>query len=409
MRSSLRALPVLLALLAAPAAAQPPPPVGASAAILVDAVTGKVLWERSAHQRRPMASTTKIMTALLTLESGRLQEAAEVSEQAADTTQSSLWLRPHEHMSVRDLLTALLIKSANDAATALAEHLAGTEAAFVVRMNRRARQLGARDTHFMNPHGLHQPGHYSSAYDLALISRAALRYDLFRQIVATKSTTVSWEGKPWRRLVHNKNRLLTDFPGGDGVKTGFVKESGHCLVGSATRGGWQLLAVVLDSPDMWADGEGLLAWGFAQFEPLMLARAGEVAGRVRVRGGTEAWLPVRAGATLQEVVVRGTRPALRAAFRVEKAWAPYREGERVGRCLLLEGGRERRGVAIYAARQMGRAWWAALWHWGKWLLALLLAALGIRTYAKATKAAGKGRRRRQKGFRTPDPGGPGQG
>ena len=413
MRAARLLAALLAAALALPLAAgeKSAPPVQASAVILQDAATGKVLYQRHADQRRPMASTTKVMTALLVIESGRLAETVTVSERAANTTQSSLWLRPGEHMSVEDLLTALLVKSANDAATALAEHLAGTEEAFVVLMNMRARELGAQSTHFCNPHGLYQPDHYTTARDLALITREALKHPLFRRLVATRATTVPFEGKPWRRAVHSKNRLLADFPGGDGVKTGYVKESGQCLVASATRSRWQLVAVLLDSPDLWTEAKGLLEWGFACFQPVVFARPGQLAYRLPVRGARTRTLPVAVKDILQEVIPRAAAArGLAVRCRLDRQWAPFRRGERVGRCTLLAGGRPLRSVPLYAAADLGRSPLAAAWHWGQRVaLALLLAALGIRTYAKTAKNARQGRRRRQARCRAPDPGGPGKG
>lgn len=393
---SLPALVLALALLAGPGRAAPAPTVQASSALLVDAVTGQVLFEKNAHERRPVASTTKIMTALLTLESGRLDEVAVASKQASQTPMSALCLAEGEQMTVRDLLTGLLVKSANDAAVALAEHLAGSVPAFADRMNERARRLGCTDTHFVNPNGLYDPQHYSSACDLALMARAALRHDLFRRLVATRVTTVPEAGKPWDRTLINKNRLLTELPGGDGIKTGYVKESGHCLVGSATRGGWQLVVVLLNSPDSFAEAKALLETGFAQYRPVVFARAGRAAGAAPIRGGRLGRLPVIAGETLQHVTPITARPPLRAEYRLTRRWAPFRRGERVGREVLLAGDRELRSVPLYAAVNVGRAWWAAIWHYGVRAVALLvILALGVRTYAKAAKAARKSRRRRQ--------------
>jgi len=385
----------------------PAPQVGASAAILVDGTTGAVLWAHNPHQRRPIASTTKILTALLVIEKGHLDDLVTVSPRAAETPQSGIELRPGERLRVRELLTALLVKSANDAAVALAEHESGSVEDFAALMNQRAWQLGARDSHFANPNGLYHRQHYSSAYDLALIAREAMRHPLFRTLVATRRAQIPWEGKPWNRLLESKNKLLTTFPGGDGIKTGYVKQSGHCLVGSATRGGWRLIGVLLDSPDLWADARTLLEWGFANFEPLVYAREAAVAGRVPVHGGSAAMLPVTAGGTLQEVVPRGERPHLQMRCELTRNWAPYRRGQRVGRLVLYRDGQARRAVPAYAGQDMGRAWWAWAWLVLKWLVismaGLLALLVGVRTGVKAAKTARKGRHRRQAGGRAPYP------
>ena len=185
-----------------------PPVIEAGSALLVDADTGAVLLARNARQRRPMASTTKIMTALLVLEHGRLDQMVMVSERAAQAGQSSVWLEPGEVLTLGDLLKGLLLKSGNDAAVAAAECVAGSEQAFVRKMNARALDLGAKDTHFANPHGLHHAHHYSTAADLALIARHAMRDPTFRRIVATKTDLIPNAHEPWDRFLRNHNRLL---------------------------------------------------------------------------------------------------------------------------------------------------------------------------------------------------------
>ncbi|MGC8839761.1 MAG: D-alanyl-D-alanine carboxypeptidase family protein, partial [Anaerolineae bacterium] len=234
----------------------PPTPL-AEAALLGDESTGEVLWEKNAHQRRAVASTTKIMTALLTLERADLDGEVVVSPAASYTGGNMVGLAPGERLSVRDLLYGLLLNSGNDAATALAEHVAGSAEAFVDLMNARAQALGMADTHFVNPHGLDAEGHYSSAYDLWLLTREAMKNPVFRDIVATPVQTLG------PRTYVNLNLLLTAYPGADGVKTGTSDWAGECLVASATRRGHRLIAVVLHSPDRYGDARALLDWGFA--------------------------------------------------------------------------------------------------------------------------------------------------
>ncbi|MGQ9458093.1 MAG: D-alanyl-D-alanine carboxypeptidase family protein [Anaerolineae bacterium] len=241
-------------------ALQAPPTLLAEAALLGDETTGQVLWEKNAHEPRAVASTTKIMTALIILERAHLDEEVVVSTAAAYTGGNKVGLAPGERLSVRDLLYGLLLNSGNDAATALAEHVAGTTAAFADLMNAKAQALGMAHTHFVNPHGLDAEGHYSSAYDLWLLAREAMKNSTFREIVATLSWTSG------ARMYGNLNLLLTTYPGADGIKTGTSDWAGECLVASAMRRGHRLIAVVLHSPDRYRDATTLLDWGFAAYD-----------------------------------------------------------------------------------------------------------------------------------------------
>lgn len=262
------------------------PEVQASAAILLEADSGRILFGQNEHARRAPASTTKIMTGLLILERGRLRESVVVSASAARTGGHSLGLRRGQRITLGDLLSAALIMSANDAAVAAAEHLAGSEGAFVALMNARARELGMRDTHFANPHGLDAPDHYSSAYDLALLTRFALQDPRFAQLVQERAAAISLGGangrRVRRRLVRTHNRLLGTFEGADGVKTGYTDQAGRCLVASAVRQEQRLIAVLLNDSHRWVDAAQLLEFGFGTLraeEPPLGRAAGLLRGQ----------------------------------------------------------------------------------------------------------------------------------
>ncbi len=282
------AVAAAIAVLMLPVAAADAPPVvvGAKSAVLVDAASGAVLFGQQFHERRPMASTTKIMTALVALESAQLREVVTVSPNAQKVEGSHLALKPGEQLTLDDLLTALLLKSANDAAVAVAEHVGGSVPGFAAKMNARAATLGLRDTHFVNPHGLYDPDHYTSAYDLAQITRAAMKHPRFRELVATKEAAIARPALGQVEKLENHNKLLWRDPNVDGVKTGYVRQSGHCLVTSETRGDWQLISVVLDSPEPYVDSEALLNYGFTGFRQQLLARRGDAVTRVRVGKNT---------------------------------------------------------------------------------------------------------------------------
>ena len=259
--------------------AAPPPTIQASAAVLVDADTGVVLFEKEMHQPRPIASTTKVMTALLALETEDLDAQVTVTPTVLQLEGSNVGLQPGEVVGLDDLLASLLLSSGNDAAVAIAEHISGSVAAFADLMNSRARELGATDTHFVNPHGLHDPNHYSSAYDLALITREALKHARFRELVGSKVAEVHLPSAPEGKVqLINHNKLLWRAGYANGVKTGFVSQSGHCLIASGAKNGWELIAVVLDSPDMYAERKALLDYGFSAYRQRVYARAGDAVG-----------------------------------------------------------------------------------------------------------------------------------
>ncbi len=270
---------------AVPAGVPAPPPLSAAAAILVDWRTGQILYAKDAYKPRAPASTTKILTAIVALESARLNEKVKVSRYAASTPGSYMPLEAGQVLTVGDLLWGMLLRSGNNACVAVAEHIAGSEKAFVEMMNRRAAELGARKTHFQNPHGISVRNHYSTAYDLALLARFALTMPPFETIVRTREASLYVDGGEGEVRLRNTNSLLWSFTGADGVKTGTTDAAGKCLVASATRDGRRLLSVVLNAPDRYGDTADLLEWGFKNFSTVCLAR----------RGGVLATAPVRSG------------------------------------------------------------------------------------------------------------------
>ena len=243
--------------------------VSAASAILMDAETGEVLFARNPDDSRPPASTTKILTALIILERGRLSDMVTVSHAAAQVGGHQLRLRAGQRISLEDLLAAILIQSANDAAVAAAEHVGGSLRGFVALMNARAQELGLRDSQFANPHGLDEPGHYTSARDLARLAQVALEDPGFARIVRMPEARLTvWQAgrkglqRPQARIVRSHNKLLGRLDGADGVKTGYTGGAGRCLVASASRDGQRLIAVLLNDPHRWSDAAVLLEYGF---------------------------------------------------------------------------------------------------------------------------------------------------
>jgi D-alanyl-D-alanine carboxypeptidase (penicillin-binding protein 5/6) len=239
------------------------PALVAKAAILVDASDGRVLWQMHAHRRLHVASTTKIMTALLALKQLKPHVLVTVDKSVPRVPLVREGLRAGERVEAWKLFYSLLLYSGNDDALALAIAAGGTKWHFVHQMNVEAHILGLHDTHFVSPSGVVDVGNYSSAWDLAALSRVALRNERFRSIVRTKVKHVAWTAPTYAKIYINNNRLLGSYRGANGVKTGYTHKAGPCLVASATRGGTTLLAVVLDSPDMYGDAKRLLDLGFA--------------------------------------------------------------------------------------------------------------------------------------------------
>lgn len=321
------------------------PEVSAQSAVVLTADTGTVLFEKDGHTPRPVASTTKIMTALLALEAAQEQgdPLVDITQEMVAVEGSSMGLQAGDSISLTGLAAGMLLASGNDAANAAALYLDGSLESFAARMNQRAAALGMEDTHFVTPSGLDGEdaqglGHLSTAYDMALLARAALEDQAFRQLCSSPSLAVEF-AEPVKRVTYtNHNKLLAQYQGCVGVKTGFTKEAGRCLVSAAERDGALLIAVTLNAPNDWQDHTALLDYGFSQVEPYQLAGGdvrltvpvvGSPVEAVSLRGsnGGEVTLPLGQGAQVERVV------------RVPKfLYAPVEAGEQVGEiCWYLEG------------------------------------------------------------------------
>ena len=257
------------------------PALSARKAILMDADSGRVLYEKNADERSLIASTTKIMTALLVCEQCNLADRVQIPREAVGIEGSSLYLREGEILSVQDLLYGLMLHSGNDAATALSIYCGGSEAAFVDMMNEKAGRLELSETHFGNPHGLDHDGNYSTARDLAKLAAYAMENEDFYRTVSCKTVTVG------NRSLQNHNKLLFRYEGAVGVKTGYTKAAGRILVSAAERDGRRLIAVTIHAPDDWNDHTALLDYGFSFYQPVCLAEKGSVLGFVPVTGGAK--------------------------------------------------------------------------------------------------------------------------
>ena len=271
------------------------PSLSAKSAILIDA-EGLTIFEKNADARMGMASTTKIMTALVVTERLSPDTVVSIPPEAVNVEGSSVYLCEGELLTVEELLYALMLASANDAAVALAIAAAGSVESFAEKMNERAYELGLRDTHFVNPHGLNHEEHYTTARELARITAEALRYPSLRRIVATPKTTIpqgitpdSPEGAA-ERYLYNHNKMLRLYEGAIGVKTGFTKATGRCLVSAAERDGLTLIAVTLNASDDWNDHSAMLDYGYSLYERVTLFGVGEFTCSYPVTGGREQYV-----------------------------------------------------------------------------------------------------------------------
>lgn len=237
--------------------------VSAQNAILINQTTGDVLYEKNAYNKQSIASITKVMTAIIAIESSHMDDTVKASRNAIHTEGSSIYLEEGEEMLLRDLVYGLMLRSGNDASVAIAEHIGGSEEGFVYIMNEKARWLGMTDTNFTNPHGLEEDNHYSTAYDMAILMKYAMQNQEFKEISSTSMYTAESRSYGWK----NKNKLLTHlYPHSTGGKTGFTSKAGRTLLSTAEKNGHQLIAVTLNAPDDWNDHIQLFNYGFNQLE-----------------------------------------------------------------------------------------------------------------------------------------------
>ncbi len=250
-------------LAATPTEAFAQPSLSAQNAVLMEMESGRVMVEKAPHERRPIASITKIMTALLAIESGRLKEKVPISDRARQVEGSSLYLEKGDRLTLEELTYGLMLRSGNDAALAISEFVSGSTEQFTVLMNKKAKQIGMKNTSFMNPHGLHDPGHYSTAYDMALLTAEAMKNETYKTIVST--TLYKTKSKPVR-VWENKHRLVRSGGMITGGKTGYTKKAGRTLVTTAEEKGMELVVVTLNAPSDWSDHMSLFEEAFSSYK-----------------------------------------------------------------------------------------------------------------------------------------------
>ena len=333
--------------------------VSAKSAYVLDAVSGRVLFERSSSQQSLIASTTKIMTALVVCEQCNVLDRMRIPKEAVGIEGSSMYLREGEILTLQELLYGLMLQSGNDAAVALAIYCGGTVEGFAEMMNDKARALGLRDTHFENPHGLDSPGHYSTAHDLGVLAAYAMENPVFQKTVSTKSLRVG------QRFLTNHNKLLSRVEGADGVKTGYTKAAGRILVSSAVRNGRRIVAVTIDDPDDWADHAALLNEGFSRYRMEQVVSAGQLVGTLEVVGGQTHRVQVLAAEDFSYALAPEEKPYLMLpgpGF----VYAPAVEGADAGVAYVLISGKAVGklpviyGQTIEQQGEQQKSWWEKL-------------------------------------------------
>lgn len=331
------------------------PSLSAESAILIEYSTGRVIGEKNPDKTMPMASTTKIMTALVAIENSDISTPVSISKEAVGIEGSSIYLYEGEKLSMENLLYAMLLESANDAAAAIAINIAGSIEAFADMMNEKAADLGLTSTHFANPHGLDDPEHYTTARELAIIARAAMQNEVFKTIVSTYKTTIPLNETEGVRLLINHNKMLKGYSGAIGIKTGYTKKSGRCLVSAAEKDGVELICVTLNAPNDWQDHKAMLDHGFSIFESRLLCDEGEFRRIQPIIGGMEDYVVLENRECLRVTVPKGS-PAVKETVELFPfSYAPVQSGEIMGRLTYSIDGKVIAETPIYATYTVEKA------------------------------------------------------
>lgn len=296
--------------------------------ILIDSSTGRVLCEKNAHNKMPMASTTKIMTALVALENGRFNDKLTIGNQSVGIEGSSIYLKEGEIITLKDMLYGLMLRSGNDSAVAIASHICNSTEEFVSLMNKKAKSIGALNTNFINPHGLHDNLHYSTAYDMALITKSAFEYEEFKNIVKSKTYLANREKDNY---FYNKNKTLWEYNGGDGVKIGYTMKAGRCLVSSASRNGMQIIAVSLNARDWFNDNYKLLDYGFNNYRPHLIYDEGQFFKKTNIINGEKGYINLIAEKSFIYPLKEGERERIKINIEIKNnIQAPIEKGTEIG-------------------------------------------------------------------------------
>ena len=329
------------------------PSINATAAVLIDQDTGQVLYNKNMNIKRPPASTTKILTAITALEEADEEELVKVSKRAAYQEGSSIYLEPGEEIKLIELIYGVMLASGNDAAVAIAEHVSESVEEFAQLMTKKAKKIGAQNSNFLNPSGLPQSGHYSTAYDLAVIMRYALNNDLFSEITSTKYKTISWADHDWGRGLRNHNKMLWSYSDATGGKTGYTRAAGRCLVTSAARDNRRLVAVVLNCPNDWMEVKRLLDYGFSNFKKVRAVNNGATIYNVPMEKALEKELKLISEGDIEIILPVGKKLKIKKEIVLNPDIdLPIKEGKKVGELTIYHDDREVGKTNLLAAHEL---------------------------------------------------------
>lgn len=300
----------------------------ASSMIVMETSSNRILYQQNAYDRRFMASTTKILTAITVIENTSLEDIVTITKPMVAIEGSSIYLEVGEKITVLDLLFGLMLRSGNDAATALAIHTSTSIQEFAKLMNETAQKIGAKSSNFVNPHGLHDNNHYTTAYDLSLISSYALKNPTFARLSATKTHTFERDNKPY--TFNNKNKILYTTDGGDGIKTGYTKKAGRCLVSSATRNGMQVVCVVLNCGPMFEESKALLNKAFKDYKLTELLPSYTYAGTLKVKNGKTEEIRTYTKMPVLYPMREGEQSSITKITNCDELTAPIKRNQQVG-------------------------------------------------------------------------------
>lgn len=339
----------LIAALTIPSVSSSAVEVSAASAVLIEADTGRIIFGKNENEIRPMASTTKIMTTLLCLESGGLDEQFTVDPEAIKTEGSSMGLVEGDIVTKRALCCGMLLPSGNDAANATAVKLSGSYEAFAEMMNARAKQIGMDNTNFVTPSGLEADGHASTAYDMALLTREALKNPDFAEICSKQNIQLSFGNPPYERWLNNTNKLLGMYDGCIGVKTGFTDEAGRCLVSAAERNGVRLICVTLKAPDDWNDHIKMFDYGFSMVKPVLLTDNPK---SISIVGGEKDTLSLSGGSEKLTLFTDECNKLVSKTMLPKFVYAPVTAGDEIGEIIYYIDNTQIYSEKIYAAEDI---------------------------------------------------------
>lgn len=341
--------------------------VNVKSAILIDANSGQVIYEKNPHEKLPLASVTKIMTMLLAMEAVdkeqvSLSDQITISDRSASMGGSQLYMEPGEQHDLETLLKGISICSANDACVAVGEFLAGTEELFVEKMNEKAKALGMENTNFVNTNGLPAEGHHSTVYDISLMSRELLKYPAVHEWLTTwmDTITVGLPNKKQTNLeITNTNRLIKTYPGANGIKTGYTGEAGYCLSASATKKNMTLISVILGAPSSkirFSESAKLLDYGFAAYESINIASKDQVLGEIKVDKGKQEYINGVANEDINILVKKDEKQSISKEIHLEEnIHAPINQGEKVGEIIIFKNNEIIKTYPIVCEINVGKA------------------------------------------------------